>query len=366
MIIRRKHTKNFLTLANDMVRDRRLTLDEHGMLHYLLSLPDDWEVSRANCARFWGIGREKASRIFRSLRKTGWAQVERLHAEDGTFLGTRWVIYDEPGQEVAEADIGDDDADEATGGEAGNVDQEVAAEDAAGAAVRPEGGVTAHHDTGQPRYGSAVIRVNRNTGKPYHGYIEDSTKTESQENIDSQIPPTPRRPAATDPPANFEPRAFSEMLDVWGDNPVLSRHACEKLWARLKGALQGDAIRLAPAYIADAKRAGRKVCDLKTFLRERRWERLGNQTNLQPTPIIEIKPYSPQWHRWREYRIAHGEPVSFMEGRARQGQHWWARSEWPPPIPEELRQRLRGDGASSQPTPQAALSGDDLQALSEI
>lgn len=41
MIIRRRHTKSFVTLENALVRDKRLTLDEHGMLHYLLSLPNE-------------------------------------------------------------------------------------------------------------------------------------------------------------------------------------------------------------------------------------------------------------------------------------------------------------------------------------
>src|SRR3989304_1012617 len=73
MIIKRRVTRQFVQLDNALVRDRQLALDEHGMLHYLLSLPDDWEVSRAQCARFWGIGRDKAARIFRALRKAGWA-----------------------------------------------------------------------------------------------------------------------------------------------------------------------------------------------------------------------------------------------------------------------------------------------------
>ena len=156
MIIRRRHTKSFVTLENALVRDRRLSLDEHGMLHYLLSLPDDWEVSRANCAKFWNIGRDKAGRIFRSLRKCGWAQVERIHGEDGTFLGVRWIITDEPGAEVPDAVL----------------DQEnYAEEDVAPAAVEePEG----NHDTPLPDDGSTVVRVTHGAGKAYHGPYIDS------------------------------------------------------------------------------------------------------------------------------------------------------------------------------------------------
>src|SRR5262245_45385320 len=131
MIIRRRLTKSFVTLENALVRDRRLSLDEHGMLHYLLSLPDDWEVSRAHCAKFWNIGRDKAARIFRSLRKYGWAQVERMHGEDGTFLGVRWIISDEPGEEVSDAVL----------------DQDASSDDEAIAADPADGEDAANHDT---------------------------------------------------------------------------------------------------------------------------------------------------------------------------------------------------------------------------
>src|SRR6202000_1270507 len=162
MILRRRHTKNFVTLENQLVRDRRLSLDEHGMLHYLLSLPDDWEGSRANCAKFWDIGRDKAGRIFRALRKFGWAKVERVHAEDGTFLGVRWIITDEPGEEVPEAVL----------------DQESSEKEmtSLSAAAPPD------HDTENPCDGSPVVRVNHTPEKAYHGDYIDSKKTDSEEN----------------------------------------------------------------------------------------------------------------------------------------------------------------------------------------
>lgn len=161
-IIKRRKTKAFVTLENELVRDRRLSLDEHGMLHYLLSLPDDWEVSRDNCAKFWNIGRDKCARIFRRLRECGWAQVERVHAEDGTFLGVRWIITDEPGVEVPESDL--------------NESEIEAPVSAAAAKIEPI------HDTENPSHGLPVARVTRDTEKACPGLYKDSTKTDSEEN----------------------------------------------------------------------------------------------------------------------------------------------------------------------------------------
>ena len=39
MIIRRRHTANFTTIGNALFNDRRLELDEIGLMGYLLSRP---------------------------------------------------------------------------------------------------------------------------------------------------------------------------------------------------------------------------------------------------------------------------------------------------------------------------------------
>src|SRR5688572_15351268 len=102
MIIKRRVTKGFVQIPNEVVRDKRLALDEHGLLHYLLSLPDDWEVNLKQLETYWNIGKDRRQRIFRALRKTGWAQLERITTEDGVFVGQRWIIGDEPGAEVSD------------------------------------------------------------------------------------------------------------------------------------------------------------------------------------------------------------------------------------------------------------------------
>ncbi|TAK50251.1 MAG: hypothetical protein EPO23_03330 [Xanthobacteraceae bacterium] len=342
MIIRRRHKTHFLTLPNQLVRDTRLSLDEHGMLHYLLSLPDDWEVSRANCARFWGIGTEKCARIFRSLRRTGWAQVERIHGEDGTFLGVRWIISDEPGQEMDEAAIaasesGEDDADEAA---------------ASVTAAEP----ARHHDAAQPSYGLTMTRVNHDMANPHHGICIDSTKTDSDENRDSKNPPQPPVAGAGPPPT------LDALIRVWPPDHVLSRHAADRVFARMPASTQAEAIRLSSAYLDDCRRHARKVCDLATFLRERRWERLVKGGDGAVCASIELKPYSPQWHRWRDYKRAVGQPFAFMETRARQGESWWERTEWPPPIPPEAK---AGAPPGSRPG-EAAMSEEDVRELARV
>src|SRR5262249_10309106 len=90
MIIRRRHTKNFTTISNDLFDDERLAADEVGILAYLLSRPHDWEVRRGALQRRWGIGREAMKRIVTNWIKTGWCWPVRSRAPNGTTF----VIYD--------------------------------------------------------------------------------------------------------------------------------------------------------------------------------------------------------------------------------------------------------------------------------
>jgi hypothetical protein len=327
MIIRRRHTKQFVTLENQLVRDRRLSLDEHGMLHYLLSLPDDWEVSRANCAKFWDIGRDKAARIFRSLRKFGWAQVERVHGEDGTFLGVRWIITDEPGAEISDAEL----------------DREPPEPDAELAeAAAP------NHDTENPCDGSPGVRVTRDADMAYHGYNIESKKTDSEEN---RLPQTGVRARSDDP--TLEP-SFAQLVQAWPPDHVLSRVASEQAWQRLPKPKRVKADRAVKGYLSDCARHSRKVCDLATYLREERFEKFA--AGGVPYGVkFTAKPYSAQWHRWREYKLAKRESIGLMESQASKGVGWTTDREWPPGLSSGERANI-----PTGPPAQAAASEDDL------
>lgn len=323
MILKRRHTKAFVTLENALVRDRRLSLDEHGMLHYLLSLPDDWEVSRANCAKFWNIGREKASRIFRSLRKCGWAQVERIHGEDGTFLGTRWIITDEPGEEVQEADL----------------DQEADAEDEAEKSAEETTceEPSAVHDMAEPEDGSTGVRLDRDTANPYRGPIIDSKKTDSEEN---RIPQTCAGENAAGE-GSEAPSTFTDLVKSWPPDHVLSRVAAEQAWQRMPKIVRQKAHDIAPRYLDDCRRNNRKVCDLTTYLREARFERFATPDGRRGAPFF-AEPGTAQWHRWHDYLEATGQPVKFMELQATKGIGRTCASEWPPPLPPKDETRNEG------------------------
>jgi hypothetical protein len=101
MIIRRQHTANFTTIGNKLFDDERLAADEVGVLAYLLSRPNNWEVRRTALMRRWGIGREAIRRIIRNLVRYGYCRAERKRQENGTTF-VIYEIRDEPGPELTE------------------------------------------------------------------------------------------------------------------------------------------------------------------------------------------------------------------------------------------------------------------------
>lgn len=91
-IIRRQHTERYTVVPNAIMNDEQLTGDVLGLLVFLLSKPNDWQVSIASLAatgRFGG--KNKLSRDLGTLRKAGYAGLRRF--ADGS---TEWIIRDDP------------------------------------------------------------------------------------------------------------------------------------------------------------------------------------------------------------------------------------------------------------------------------
>jgi hypothetical protein len=323
MIIKRRVTRGFVQIANDVVRDQRLALDEHGLLHYLLSLPDDWEVNLKQIETYWNIGRDKRRRLFRALRKNGWAKLERIEAEDGTFLGQRWIIGDEPGPEITDETLAAQDETEDADGAPTNT---TAAPESKG----PDALVSARRETPSQAVGSPDGRETRppeNTVLPRRKTAEeeiDSTNTsEAGSNADS---------GSEDPGDNgAPPPRFGEVLRLWPQDNVTSSFACEKAFAKLTDKQRIDAFNAIRPYLADCRTKGQtRLCDLRTYLDERRFERFVGKASTRQLSVT--KRGTPQAVRWRDHfaRTAPNKLAMFDQMMRMRGEYT-TESEWPPP-----------------------------------
>lgn len=314
MIIKRRVTKGFVQIPNDVVRDKRLALDEHGMLHYLLSLPDDWEVNLKQLETYWKIGRDKRQRIFRALRKTGWAQLERITAEDGTLVGKRWIIGDEPGPEQTDEALS----------EQGDEDESSATE--ATAAPESETPDALASTSRQPPF-PAVDKPDRRDSRPPENPALSRIKTPDEQIQETNTPGVDAR--ENDEDDGEPPPRFGELLRLWPADNVTSAFACERVFVKLSDRHKTQARDGIKPYLDDCRQKGHnRLCDLRTYLDERRWEKFVNKPIVQR--LFVVKRGTPEAERWREH-FQKNEPHRLAVFQiALNGSGFTAPSQWPP------------------------------------
>lgn len=298
MIIRRKHTANYTTIGNVLFEDERLAADEVGILAFLLSRPHDWEVRRPALMRRWKIGRDGMKRIITNWMSTGWCQAEKTRLANGTFH-IIYEIRDQPGPELSEDEIR-------------RALSLVSSESADGGIEgKPEDGQSP--STGPPPTPQPGVDDRLAVGRGSH--LEDSLST---------------RILSTKPT-----NRGCDYLDVkakWPAEHVLSDVAAQNAFLSLSDSGKEACFQGETAYLNDCVAQNRKVCDLRTFIHERRWERFAAKA--APKKGLQVvKIGTPQFSRWREHKIAIGESAEKIDSFAASYGGLSVPSEWPPALP---------------------------------
>jgi hypothetical protein len=98
MIIKiKKRELPYSQIDNRVINDSRLSWKARGILIYLLSKPDDWEVSFENLINNSPDGRQSLQTGFRELKKMGYAEMKvSRDFSSGKIQGKHWVIFEEP------------------------------------------------------------------------------------------------------------------------------------------------------------------------------------------------------------------------------------------------------------------------------
>jgi hypothetical protein len=303
-------------------------------------------VRRPALMRQFKIGRDGLRRVLRALIRLGWIRAEVARSAETGRVYVTYEVRDEPGPELSE-----DDARKALSLESGGAAGEASDDEGAGAGTEDDSGEAAgappagadppdDRPTGGDRPPTGSPEAARRLRLSPPGPIEESLKTDSEK---------PESPNGV--------RAFAEVASRWPVDHVLSRVTAEAAFVALSRKDQADCDAGIRPYLADCSVSNRKVCDLSTFIRERRWERFAAKAQAASRHAV-FKIYSPNWYRWREYKIAVGQPVKFMESYARnnpQGQ-WSEAGEWPPPLPAK-------DSGPTAPGNDPQFSPEDAQAM---
>jgi hypothetical protein len=90
MIIRTARKHRFTVISNDLIEDSDLDWKDLGVLVYLLSKPDDWQISVEHLKKQKKLGRDGVYKCLEAIINAGYARREKN--KDGTVS---WFVFDE-------------------------------------------------------------------------------------------------------------------------------------------------------------------------------------------------------------------------------------------------------------------------------
>ena len=95
-ILRNPLRDRFSVIDNRALEDERLSYEAKGLLAYLLSKPDGWEINPKHLAKVGGCGRDKITRILNELRQAGYIEDKRPRSDDGKVRGQEITLREVP------------------------------------------------------------------------------------------------------------------------------------------------------------------------------------------------------------------------------------------------------------------------------
>ena len=94
MIIRTQKTKNYSIIANECFKDRTISARAKGIYAYVMTLPDDWKISKKELYRHFSEGQKAIDTAFNELKSKGYIELIRLQKDNGQFHGTEYIFHE--------------------------------------------------------------------------------------------------------------------------------------------------------------------------------------------------------------------------------------------------------------------------------
>lgn len=90
-----KGTENpYTMISNSVLRDKKLSWKARGILAYLLSLPDDWQIYESELIKHATDGRDSLRSGIKELEGRGYLLKERIRDENGRLQENKYTIFD--------------------------------------------------------------------------------------------------------------------------------------------------------------------------------------------------------------------------------------------------------------------------------
>jgi len=152
-------------------------------------------------------------------------------------------------------------------------------------------------------------------------------------------------------PSDLANEAWEALRKVWPWNATELPEAARTVFLRLTDDERRQAIDCAPRYIAECRRGDRKIAHAKSWLAGKGWQVFEGRSAESAAALAGAAFFvlrdSRQAAAWMRYEAAvHGKPLlKFIP--TKRGEGCYRPSEWPPPIPEELRGKGDAPGTAA-------------------
>ena len=101
-IIRVIKNRNYSTIANNIFRDKNVSLKGKGLLSLILSLPSDWNLNITGLSKITKEGKHSISTTINELIDCKY--IERSIIRDkGMFKGYQYIVYEQPKANYSDA-----------------------------------------------------------------------------------------------------------------------------------------------------------------------------------------------------------------------------------------------------------------------
>ena len=104
-VFRIEKNKNYTTMSNYHLRDRRLSLKAKGLLSLILSLPDGWDYSVRGLASICKESPDGIATPLKELEKYGYLFREQTRCSNGRLGKVEYVIYEQPQDNSPEQEL---------------------------------------------------------------------------------------------------------------------------------------------------------------------------------------------------------------------------------------------------------------------
>lgn len=95
-VMRVEKNKNYTTMSNYHLQDKRITLKAIGLLSKILSLPEDWDYTVAGLAGLCKEGKDAVRSALEELEGAGYIERRRTRSQDGSYAGNEYIVYEYP------------------------------------------------------------------------------------------------------------------------------------------------------------------------------------------------------------------------------------------------------------------------------